>query len=462
MRITLLSSTFLLAGAMAIAPLHAQDAESVNAGKPEQVRAVLAKLTPAQKQQATQDAVKILSDTATPAADRVAAARSLALLQSPDSIPALRALLNDATLSDEARGALQRIASPAAASALLSGLRDATDAKIQIGIIESLGILREDAAIPVFKGFLKNETLADAALRALDAIGSADAFRTVRDATVPAAQKELQSDILLDIAEKLLNSAKSGANRSEIFDVLKKISSDKTDADASRTAWLLRFRFLEADAAVALKSTDANELFAASAFFNSSRDVESGKVLEKALPNADGALAVKIAAALASRQQTSAAPVLRARIAKEQNLEIKAELLQVLGSIGGADDVPLFTQLVLADSPIGSAANTALRQVRGVGVNKAFTDQIADTKTPKDARIALIEITVRRPLPQTAAGLIPVLADADQDVRFEALKAVERHATKAELDALKAVRAKLPATDDNNARLDKLINKLSK
>ena len=444
MRISLIPSTFLLAGAIAMAPLHAQDATgTLDVAKPEYVRAALAKMTPAEKENAVLAATKRISDPGTDATSRVNLIRTLALLQSPESIPALRPLLNDATLGDEARYALQRIANPAANAALLSALRESTDTRIQIGLIESLATLREAAAIPTLKEFLKNTKTTEAALRGLVAIGTVEAFAILRDATVAPALAELHRDLIVDISAKLLESSKSGLNRKEIFAALAKVSQNTEDAEASFAAWLLRFRFLDADAAAALTGSDPIARRAAAIFFNGSRDIESGKVLEKALLSAKSSDVEIISGALVNRNQTSAAPALRTRIGSEKEIAAKAGLIKALAQLGGAEDVPAFTQWAKAPAPVSDAAKEALRQVRGAGITKAFTNLIANTRTDKETRLLLLGIVIRRPLNQAVTELVPLLNDEDSDIRIETMKAVDRLATKEHIELLEKTQANL-------------------
>ncbi|MDR2429367.1 MAG: hypothetical protein LBD14_00420 [Puniceicoccales bacterium] len=460
MRISLIPSTFLLAGAIAMAPLHAQDSNGTpDVAKPEYVRAALAKMTPAEKEKAVLTATKRISDPGTDATTRVSLVRTLALLQSPESIPALRPLLNDATLADEARYALQRIASPAANAALLAALRESTDTRIQIGLIESLGTLREAAAIPTLKELLRNTKTTEAALRSLCAIGTVEAFAILRDATIAPTLAELHRDLLIDISAKLLESSKSGLNRKEVLAVLTRISQNTEDTEAGFTAWLLRFRFLDADAAAALTGADPVARRAAAIFFNGSRDIESGKVLEKALLNTKSNDVEIIAGALVNRNQTSAAPALRTRIQAEKDSSAKAGLVKALAQLGGPEDVKAFAQWAKNPAPIGDAAKEALRQVRGASIADAFTSLIVNTRTDKETRLLLLSIVIRRPLNQALKELVPLLNDADADIRIETMKTVDRLASKEHIELLEKTKGSL--TDKDIAtRLSDRITKL--
>ncbi|MDR2862741.1 MAG: HEAT repeat domain-containing protein [Puniceicoccales bacterium] len=453
------SSILVFAGAIAFAPLQAQEA-SIDASKTEQVRAKLAKLTPEQKQATVLAAIKILEDGQKTAAEKVGAIRSLELLQSPDSVSALSKLLGDATLADEARAALQRIPSAAVPAALLGALRTTTDAKLQAGFLESLGRLREKSAVPVIADLLKSSKdvrVLEASVRALGSIGSAEAFAVLKNASLSPAQVELQKDVLLDIAEKLLSSSKSGADIASIKEVLENFSKDSADTDIRFSSWLLRIRYSLTDAGAALTSGDKVVRSAALAFLSSAQDTESSKTLITLIGTVKGADAKAVLGAIANRHLSAAAPALRSRIGSESDADTKAEFIKTLGQIGSAADVAFFAALLKEKGDFADAANEALKQVRGEGVPAAFVALITNASSGSEVRKELLGISYRRPLPQVTEGILPVLNDPDGDVRIEALKAVERLSSKANLPALE----KVNATDkDVASRLQKLIKKL--
>jgi hypothetical protein len=459
MRYILLSPAVLLAAALAIAPAPAQAAEAaqaaqVDAAKTEQVRAQLAKFSAADKKQVAEAAAKIAADAALPAAERVGAIRSLGLLQEPSSVAVLKKLFADAAVADEARTAIQRIPGAASVSALLEGLAAAKDAKLQAGFLESLGRLQAKPAVQTINGFLGGPA-SEAALRALAAIATPDAFTAINSA--PAS--ELKNDLLLDVAAKILVCPECSKKAAPaVLAVLKKLSASD-DKDAAFSALLLRFRFQDANAADALKSANPVERRAASTFLNTSRDVESAKVLEKALATTTGADLVAVVGAIANREQKSAAPALRARANAEKDGNVKSILVKTLGQIGGADDVAFFASLLGSDEAVADAAKEALRQVRGAGVAQAFTGIVADVSAKNSLRLELLRIILRRELREAVPGLIPVLNDAEEDIRIEASKIIGRFASKAQLPLLEAAKVTQP---DTKERLAKKIADLKK
>jgi hypothetical protein len=450
MRNFLLTPAVLFAAALAFVPAQVRAAD-VDAGKTEQVRANLAKFSAAEKKQVAEAAAKIAVDANQAPAARVAAIRSLALLQEPASVAVLKGLFADAAVADEARAAIQRIPGPDSVSALLAGLGAAKDPKIQAGFLESLGRLQAKSAVLTIKGFIGGPA-SEAAQRALASIATPDAFT----ALLGAPASELKNDLLLDTAAKILVCPKcADVARPAVLAALRDLSKG-SDADAAFSAFLLRFRFQDADTAAALKSSNALERRAASTFLNNSRDVESAAVLEKALASATGADLVAIVGAIANRDQKSAAPALRARADSEKDANVKSELLKALGQIGGANDVAFFASL-LADADVGDAAKSALGQVRGEGVAQAFTTIVADKSVKTETRKALLDIIRRRDLRDAVVGLLPVLSDSQEDIRIGAIKIIEVFANKTQLPALEAT---TPTQKDTKERLAAKIEKI--
>ena len=97
------------------------------------------------------------------------ACQQLAVVGEPDAVPALAGLLADEKLADYARSALEMIAAPAAGDALRQALAK-LDGRRLAGVIDSLGVRRELAAVPELCR-LAAGAADDAAVEALAALG---------------------------------------------------------------------------------------------------------------------------------------------------------------------------------------------------------------------------------------------------------------------------------------------------
>ena len=78
--------------------------------------------------------------------DKVQACHRLAIIGTKEAVPALAALLSDEKLAHMARYALEPLPDPAADAALRDALGKLTG-KLQVGVIDSLGVRRDEKAV---------------------------------------------------------------------------------------------------------------------------------------------------------------------------------------------------------------------------------------------------------------------------------------------------------------------------
>jgi hypothetical protein len=97
------------------------------------------------------------------------ACQQLAVVGEPGAVPALAKLLADEKLADYARSALEWISAPAAGAALIDALSKLSGRRLA-GVIDSLGVRRELAAVPGLCR-LAAGTADDAAAEAFSALG---------------------------------------------------------------------------------------------------------------------------------------------------------------------------------------------------------------------------------------------------------------------------------------------------
>jgi HEAT repeat protein len=138
-----------------------------------------------------------------PPQEKSAACRELARIGTRQAVPVLAPLLVDGNLSDMARFALEPIADPAADEALRGALGKVTG-RLLVGVISSLGVRRDAAAVEPLAGLLTDPDpeVAQAAARALGCIGGAAV--PVLEGVLPKSQGAHQAAVceaLLDCAE---------------------------------------------------------------------------------------------------------------------------------------------------------------------------------------------------------------------------------------------------------------------
>lgn len=150
--------------------------------------------------------------TGLPRAAKDAVCRTLKLVGTAASVPALAALLLDEELAHMARYALEPNPAPEAGKALLTALPKA-NGMTRIGIISSLGVRREVAAVGPLQALLVNSdaAIAQAAARGLGSIGSLAAAKALVTSKSSAANKAAVADASLICAENLLAAGNKAA-----------------------------------------------------------------------------------------------------------------------------------------------------------------------------------------------------------------------------------------------------------
>jgi len=150
-----------------------------------------------------------------------AVCRALRIIGTAAAVPALAGMLTDEKLSHMARFALERIPGPEACAALLVALPKSAG-KIQLGIISSLGMQGEPAAVAPLASLLGNADplIAAAAACALGDIGTADAAKAVTTANPTPATQAALADATLVCGEKLLAAGDKAAAKAAYKKIL--------------------------------------------------------------------------------------------------------------------------------------------------------------------------------------------------------------------------------------------------
>jgi HEAT repeat protein len=139
------------------------------------------------------------------------ACNKLALIGSAVSADTLAELLSDPQIADAARNALAAISCPDAIAALRGSLARLSG-RLKIGVINSLGDLRDGRSVALLTSLLQSEdrTLACAAVTALGKIGTTRAARTLLRFQPQASGvvRLATADACLACAERLLASGR--------------------------------------------------------------------------------------------------------------------------------------------------------------------------------------------------------------------------------------------------------------
>lgn len=136
--------------------------------------------------------------------------RKLAVIGTAASVPVLAELLPSKELSHMARYALERIPAPEAAQAMRDALPKIDNA-LKIGVMGSLGVRQDVAAVPALAALLADAdaNVARSAALALGAIRAPEAARALRKARPEASEMKIAvTDASLACAEGLLAAGK--------------------------------------------------------------------------------------------------------------------------------------------------------------------------------------------------------------------------------------------------------------
>jgi hypothetical protein len=177
-----------------------------------------------------------------PEADKAITCKRLAIKGSPAAVAELAKLLNNERLASWARIALEAIPGPEADAALrnaagsLSGLR-------LVGVINSIGVRRDAAALPMLQAKLADPDaeVAAAARHAIGVIGTSEAAVILTKAmAAPGGSQDATAQAGVVCAERLLDAGKQ-AEAVALYDAIRKASvSEQRVAEATRGAILAR------------------------------------------------------------------------------------------------------------------------------------------------------------------------------------------------------------------------------
>lgn len=348
------------------------------------------------------------------------ACRALQLVGSEKAVPVLAGLLDDPLLSHLARKALEPMPYDAVDRAFREAL-DRTSGSLKIGVIGSIGQRRDAGATDRLSLLLRgpDPAIAGAAARALGKIATSDAAAALaeRFASTRGQNRAVVAQACLNAARRLLAKGQAG----EAARLYRALAASPPSRMVREAAFLGLIR-AEPDNAPArlLQALRGSE-------------ARMRRLAGRALADWAGpALPAEVAAALPRLPQESQAIVLEAAAKRKDATVLPAArtlalrgpeavrlaAVAALGAAGSASDAVLLARLASGETgPVGPAAQEALLNLSGEGMDQAMLD--AARSLPGPARAQLIRSLVRR----RASGLAPQLAGFLGDSDLETAKA---------------------------------------
>ena len=359
-----------------------------------------------------------------PAAAKAPACKQLAIYGSEAAVPELAKLLADEQLASWSRIALEAIPGSAAGEALRQAI-PSLQGKLLVGVINSIGVRQDAAAVEVLTVRLKDQDVevASAAAVALGHIGNTAAVKALQQslAGAPAQVRTAIAEGCVLGAERLL----AGGNRDEaiaVYDQVRKAEVPRQNVlEATRGAILARQSDGIALLIEQLKSSDKS-------FFqiglSTARELPGSEVspaLSAELVGASPERASLLLQVLADRGDKTVLPaVLQAALSGPK--EVRLAALAVLPRLGDDTLVELLLQLAAGeDAELAEAAKSAVAGLPGERIDADLKSRLASAQDA--ASPLLIEIVGLRRIDSTPE-LIKLAGHSDASVRRAAFAAL--------------------------------------
>jgi HEAT repeat protein len=358
-----------------------------------------------------------------PLEQKAAAFRDLVRVGDKDCVPVLAGMLGDEKLAHRARCALEPIPDQSVDEALRAAL-DKVNGRLLSGVISSIGVRRDSAAVESLGKYLGN-TDADVVRTtaiSLGRIGTAAAGKTLL-----GALKHAQGDHVARICDGLLscgaNLAAEG-HQAEAKDLYNSMLAQDLPVriraaalrgavlcDPSNRGKLLTSMFHDKELCVfAMALRVAVEL----------KDKQITDVLVSEVARLQADRIVPVVRVLGQRRDKAALPTLL-EMAKQGDGAVRVEAIQAVAEIGDPSAVPVLVQMMKEkDDKISRSAAAALAGLPGADVDSAI---VAILEKPDPALgIRMLEMAGQRRITQALPALLKSMSEADLAVRTAAIR----------------------------------------
>jgi HEAT repeat protein len=337
-------------------------------------------------------------------------------------------------LSAYARSGLEGIPDPSAAAALRAALPK-LNGNLQIGVINSLGVLRDAQSTPALAQLAANPNseVAGAALRALGRISTNDSILIIRKAL--GHSTEAAAACLL--AAEFQLSKGQNTTAISLYDAVRTAQAP----EPMRLAALRGAIVARGPAGVELlfKSIRSEERAIRNTALLTAREIPSERLahaLEAELPTARAELQAQLLEALADYPNPQSIQIVRAR-ANSEHPRVRQAALKVLGKLGTPTDAPLLLNAVVEPRGVDEASTAAasLARIEGAEVDRLIIGKLASAANP-NIRIALIDLLDARSPAAATAELLRQAAAPEPQVSLAAYRAIRSLAGREQLPAL--------------------------
>lgn len=369
--------------------------------------------------------------------DKMDACRQLATLGGKDAVPVLAKLLDDPQLADMARYALEPNPDPSVNEVLRAALPKAQGRQL-VGVIASLGVRRDAAAVPALAALLENSSaeVAQAAARALGSIGTVEAGQAILAAAeyAPAGNLVAFCEGLARCAERLAAAGRKDAALAVYDHYEDTWLPNQVRQAALRGAILTRGTEGLALMRQMLAAPEYILFAAAARTALEIKDPAVTPVLVAVLPSLSEDRQVVVASSLGQRGDPAGAKALLT-LTQSSAATVRVAAVQALGRLAGPTTMPLLEGLLSSsDQAVRDAAREAYGSLRGPDVDRAVLDMLRDLDP--ETQLLAIELVKRRRMTAAIPALLQAAAGTHAEVRPVAIRAVADLGEAAQLGAV--------------------------
>ncbi|MDQ1257027.1 MAG: hypothetical protein QG656_1628, partial [Candidatus Hydrogenedentes bacterium] len=351
------------------------------------------------------------------------ACRALQQVGTGNAVPALAALLPDATLSHMARFALEPMPYPEAGKALRDALAVAQGAP-KMGVVISLGVRRDREAVPLLIPLLTDPDadMVRATAGALGRIASPEAAQALRAfrATAPDAVKPALADGLLAAAERLAEAGQASMASTMCQELMAPEESLNVRMGAFRGLAYAEPEQAPARLVAALGGDDPLFRDMAAQIVAETTGAAATQQYARALNGLPAEGQVALLRGLANRKDAEARNAV-AQAAQSPDMQIKLAAIQALGTLGAIEDIPVLVGMLASDNAdLAAAAMASLTVLPGDAVSPMAAAMVPEVVPP--VRAQLLELLIARRAEQALPLSVECLADTDAAVRLASLR----------------------------------------
>src|ERR1035441_965257 len=366
------------------------------------------------------------------------------------SVPALAALLTDEQLSHSARYALESMPGPEAEHAFIAALGQ-TNGLLKTGIINSLGVRRDPAAVPELAKFLSdsNAQIVSASAAALGEIVTGGALAALENQLINSATSapDAVADGCLRCAQHLLTAGTPQAAYSVFQEIYQRQTKEFVHIAAFRgmvLAWPEHGVDLIANA---IANGPAPIQMAAIQLVHEKELPGATEAVAKLLPKVNSLTKVALIGALSQRDDPAAVSEIAA-LAKNADAEVRVAALGALVNLGDDKDVPMLVEIAAASGDGQAAARQALTLIHRGTPNQALLKLLADAKA--EAQVEIVRALNSRGATEAVPQLLQLAKRAAEPVQAAVFSALARLVDQSQLNALVQTVGEMP-TDTGRA-----------